>query len=62
MPELLNKMNQKVKIKIRYFKTEEVNIEKCDIKNNTVNIYFNNGYNDMSEYDELFYRAGSVKC
>jgi germination protein M len=57
--ELLNKMNQKVKNK--KLKPEEVNIEKCDIKNNTVNIYFNNGYNDMSEYDELFYRAGVVK-
>ena len=55
-------MNQKVKNKkLSILKPEEVNIEKCDIKNNTVNIYFNNGYNDMSEYDELFYRAGVVK-
>ena len=55
--ELLNKMNQKVKNKkLSILKPEEVNIEKCDIKNNTVNIYFNNGYND-----ELFYRAGVVK-
>lgn len=62
VPELLNKMNQKVKNKkLSILKPEEVNIEKCDIKNNTVNIYFNNGYNDMSEYDELFYRAGVVK-
>ena len=54
--------NQKVKNKkLSILKPEEVNIEKCDIKNNTVNIYFNNGYNDMSEYDELFYRAGVVK-
>ena len=61
VPELLNKMNQKVKNKkLSILKPEEVNIEKCDIKNNTVNIYFNNGYNDMSEYDELFYRAGVV--
>ena len=57
VPELLNKMNQKVKNKkLSILKPEEVNIEKCDIKNNTVNIYFNNGYND-----ELFYRAGVVK-
>ena len=56
VPELLNKMNQKVKNKkLSILKPEEVNIEKCDIKNNTVNIYFNNGYN------ELFYRAGVVK-
>ena len=56
VPELLNKMNQKVKNKkLSILKPEEVNIEKCDIKNNTVNIYFNNGY------DELFYRAGVVK-
>ena len=53
VPELLNKMNQKVKNKkLSILKPEEVN---------TVNIYFNNGYNDMSEYDELFYRAGVVK-
>ena len=39
VPELLNKMNQKVKNKkLSILKPEEVNIEKCDIKNNTVNM------------------------
>ena len=60
--ELLSQMIKKPKDKdTQILLPAEVSVDRYEINSNTINVYFSREYNEMSDLDELFLRAGVVK-